>query len=135
MFKKLTEFDYKRTALEAVGFWLAYGGLILLTAMLVGGFLGVVLPPEKISDYANPAGKTIAFVMCLGLSVLILAKKKLLDKFGYIVFVILCGFLPLLTGFPGGLVSVAFLTTRSPAGQPARKPSGQNKKAKKPRKR
>jgi len=120
MFKKLTEFGYKRTIWEAIGFYLAYLVLIFLTAAVAGAFLGAVLPAEKVLAYSNLAGITIAFVMCLGLSGLILTKKKL-NSFGYLLFVVLSGILPLLIGALGGLIPVAFLTTRKPAKKPGKK--------------
>ena len=119
MFKKLTEFSYKRTALEAVGFYLAWLVLLLLTGALAGVFIGSAVPPEKALSYSLIAGQTLAFVMCPTLSGLILAQKKLYS-FGYILLVILTGFVALL-GAVCGLIPAAFLTTRKSAQKPGKK--------------
>jgi len=115
MFKKLTDFGYKRTALEAFGFYLAYFVLIILAAAFAGGVMGVLLPEETALAYANSAGICIALIMTVGLAILVLYEKKLHKDFRYIALVLIIGFLALFTAALGGLIPVAFLTTRGSA--------------------
>lgn len=109
MFKKLMDFSYERTPLEAVGFYLAYFGLGLLIGSLMGGILGLLSFSVKV---IVSLGILSAVVLSLTVSFLILHKKKLLNNFSYIMLAVLSGLLALVAGALGGMIPVAFLTTR-----------------------
>jgi len=131
MFKKLTEFGYKRTAVEALGFYLAYMVLILLVAFLIGAIMGVALSAEIANDYAGTAGVYLMIIAPIILMILVMYEKGLLKDFRYILLTVLIG---ILTSFLAGffdllaLIPVAVLTTLKPA---VRKTAKKTKKTKK----
>ena len=47
MFKNLTDFSYKRTGKEALGFYIGYLVLIVVVGAILGGILGLVLGEES----------------------------------------------------------------------------------------
>jgi hypothetical protein len=112
MFKNLTNFSYKRTVKEALGFYLAYLFLIMILGGLVGGFLGMI---EKDGgfDLGVRIGTTFAVIFSVSLSFLILGKKKLLNNFGFILLALFSGLLAVFIGGLGGLIPAAYMTTRS----------------------
>lgn len=109
MFKELTNLAYRRTALEAVGFYIAYFFLLMLVAMLFSGAFGVVTGKN---DFQTGAviGNIIAIVTSLGLASTICAKKGI-RSFRTIVLVVLSGVGAVLMGGLAGLIPVAYLTT------------------------
>jgi hypothetical protein len=111
MFKNLLNFSYKRSGVEAVGFYLAYFLLILLVAFLFGGLCGVIFP-DHAAVIGYRIGVVLAVCLCLYLSFLILVKKSLLNHYGYLLLAILSGILAVFGGGILGLIPVAFLTTR-----------------------
>ena len=110
MFKKLTEFGYVRTALEAFGFYLAYLLLFILLGGLTGGILGALGVIDL--DTIMHAGMILASVLSVVLSFLVLSQKGLTGNFAYLLLIPVSG----IAGFYGGgflsLIIVAFLTTR-----------------------
>lgn len=114
MFKNLFDFSYKRSALEAFGFYLAYFFLIILGAMLAGGLIGAIFPSSA-SVYGYRLGLTVAVGACVYLSSIVLVKKNLLKNYGYLLLVILSGILALFGGGLLGLIPAAFLSTRKKA--------------------
>ncbi|KKQ80821.1 MAG: hypothetical protein UT02_C0002G0046 [Parcubacteria group bacterium GW2011_GWC2_38_7] len=113
MFKNLTKLGFKRTAKQAIGFYLAYLLLLLLCAGLLGGILAVVLNDTNlIAQISLKLGNIIAITVTLILSFFILKAKKLLGNFKYILVALLSGFLALFLGALAGLIPVAYLTTR-----------------------
>lgn len=114
MFKHLTEFGYTRNAKEAIGFYIAHLILIMLVSALLAPVLGMMM---NIADtdsfnFGLKIGKITAAVITTVIAFLILKEKKLLDNFGYILLALLSGILAVFIGGLGGLIPVAFLTTR-----------------------
>ncbi len=57
-------------------------------------------------------GNIGAIIICPLLSFLILKEKKLLNNFGLIILAILSGLIAVFVGAIGGLIPIAYLTTR-----------------------
>lgn len=111
MFKNLTKFEYKRSTKEAVGFYLAYLLLTILIGGLMGGLVGVVSGGGGF-ELGLRVGQTVAVLVTMGLAVMILKNKGILNKFGNIMLVVLTGFLAFFGGGLLGLIPAAYLTTK-----------------------
>ncbi|MDR2431475.1 MAG: hypothetical protein LBD99_04405 [Candidatus Margulisbacteria bacterium] len=114
MFKKLTDLAYKRTGWQAAGFYLAYLVLGILLSGLLGGISGMFVGAERAEYSGAVVGGTAVVFFTIGLALGILQKKKLLGNFGCLLLVLFAGLLALFLGGLGGLIPVAFLTTRKP---------------------
>lgn len=113
MFKDLTKLGYDRSPSQAVGFYLAYMLLLAAVAALISGIIGSFMPDEKSAfDIGLKIGATIAVLSCLALSLMILKEKKQLDNFSLILLSFLSGLIAIFIGGLGGLIPVAYLTTR-----------------------
>ena len=108
MFKKLTQLEYKRTGLEAFGFYLAY----LFLFMLVAGLIGVLFA----RDYSEAVGLGARFAIVISpiISILVLYKKKQLHNFLYLLLIVLAGIIAMFIGMIGGLIPAAYFTTLEP---------------------
>lgn len=112
MFKHLTNLGYKRNAKEAIGFYIAYLMLIIMAAFLLGSALGIVMDASYSFNFGLKVGNVTAIIITVVTAFLILKEKKLLSNFGYILLVLLSVILAVFLGGLGGLIPVAFLTTR-----------------------
>ena len=113
MFKNLTNFSYKRTWQEAIGFYLAF----LLLSMILGAIAGALFggTANTFSQGFNQGvrvGAIIGIIFCLIISGLLLKEKKLFRNFGYILLALLSGILAAFGGSLLGLIIPAFITTR-----------------------
>ena len=107
MFSNLTNFGYKRSAKEAVGFYLAYLGMLLLFAMLLGGVAGFIF---KISYMQGVLiGAVVAIIASIALATIVVKSKYQLNNFGYLILILLSGVLAIFIGGIGGLIPVAYL--------------------------
>lgn len=110
MFKKLTDLAYKRTAIEAFGFYLAYLLFIVLVAAIMGGVSGLL---GFSSFYSGiKMGAVLGIIFALLLSFLILKAKNILGNFSYILLALLAGVLAVFGGAILGLIPTAYLTTK-----------------------
>lgn len=112
MFKNLFHFAYIRTTQEAIGFYLAYLLFIIVVSMLTSSVLAMVINPVDGYAFGVRVGGITAVVMSTGLAFWILKEKKLFGNFTYVLIALLAGVLALLIGSIGGLIPVAYLTTR-----------------------
>ena len=112
MFKNLLDFGYKRTWLQAVGFYLAYFLLIIIIGFLAGALMGLIFSGGSVSAMGVQIGNILAIVICLALSFTILYKKNQHKNFGLVLLALLSGILAFLGGGLLGLIPAAFLTTR-----------------------
>ncbi len=112
MFNNLINFAYKRNTKEAVGFYIAYLVLIILTAVLLAGVLGSVTGNSDNFNFGVRIGGITAAVACFVLSMMIVKSKKLTVNFLYIALVLLSGILALFGGALIGLIPTAYLSTR-----------------------
>lgn len=114
MFKNLFNFAYKRSLVEAVGFYLAH----LILIILIGGLLAALLafPLGRIDDFnfGLKVGTAFATLYILVISALVIKNKGLLGDFDYVVMIFISGVLAFLGGGLLGLIPIAFLTTESP---------------------
>ena len=114
MFSRLGEPGYRRTPLEAVGFYLVYAVLFVVLAALAGAAVGLLDPPAAESGMSELVGNVVAVLCCLALAVSLLRVKGLI---AHPVFLTIGALGPLLAVFGGallGLIPLAFLTTRAP---------------------
>jgi len=122
MFKNLTNFVYKRNVKEAIGFYIAYLVLVILVAMVLGGIFELVTGDESF-EFGLRIGNVVAIIASVGLFFLILKKKNLMGRFGYIILGLISGLLAFYGGGLLGLIPVAFLTTRESQESLTSKPS------------
>lgn len=115
MLKNLTNFSYKRSWKEALGFYLTY----LLVSISLGGigdmFFGILsralIIDRNFYSSAN-IGTMIIILFCLIIACMVLTRRKLYANFGYVILVLLSGILASFGGSLLGLIIPAFMTTR-----------------------
>lgn len=113
MFSRLFDFGFKRTPVQAFGFYLAFLFLIMLTGALGGSVAGVFAPSaEDAYEFGVKIGSILAVIICVILCALMLKAKNLHTHFGWVLIVFVSGFLALLGGGIGGLLPIAFLSTK-----------------------
>lgn len=112
MFSKLTDFSYKRTGLQAFGFYLTYLIMVML-AGAVAGIIGALAAGEDTGTFSNGVrlGTLIAIVASISLSFQILRAKKI-NSFSLRFLAILAGVLALLGGSLLGMIIPAVFTTK-----------------------
>lgn len=111
MFSNLTNLSVKRTAKQAIGFYIAYLILIALAGGLIGGLISLVTGKGDF-DTGLVMGTYAAVVFSVVISFIIIYKKNLLGNYLYLILVILSGILALGGGGLLGLIPAAYLTTR-----------------------
>jgi chromate transport protein ChrA len=111
MFKNLTDYGYQRNAKEAIGFYLAYLFLIIFSCGILGGLIGMITQSGDFSLGVR-VGSILAVMAAIVLSFLILKEKKSLDNIGCILLAVISGVLAFLAGGLGGLIPVAYLTSK-----------------------
>ncbi len=115
MFKKLTDFSYKRNWKEAVGFYLAYFLVGLILSGIAGGLSSISSETITFSegfDAGMGIGAMVAVVYSLIISFIVLIQKKLYKNFWYVILALSSGLLAILGGLLLGLMISAFMTTR-----------------------
>ncbi|OGC05723.1 hypothetical protein A2526_05555 [candidate division WOR-1 bacterium RIFOXYD2_FULL_36_8] len=108
MFKNLTDFGYKRSALQALGFYLAYLLLTIMIGFLAGGIMGMF-------GYGFMDGLKVGTLSAIVISTLLsifTVKAKNLLNFTNILFIIATGILAFFGGAFLGLILPAYLTTK-----------------------
>ncbi len=119
MFKKLSDFSYERNWKEAIGFYLAYLLLGIILGFASGFILGVFIYSvgtihnfETNYEIGRRVGVSFYMIYILVIFVLLLAKKKMLNNFGYILLGLFNLILSVFGGAIFGLIIPAFITTR-----------------------
>lgn len=110
MFKNLLSFETQRTALQALGFYIAYLIVTMLMGGIISGATGIATNNGSF-EFGARIGAVLAIIICLTLSITVVAKKKQLKSFVYLLCIILSGGLALFLGGIGGLIPTAYLTT------------------------
>ena len=111
MFGQLSDFGHQRSAVQALGFYLAYllTGIIFLA--LLGAVAGMIVP-----GFGFEGGLTLgtigAVIISPVLALLVLRAKGLLGNIGFLVLALLSGGAAAVGGLILGLIVAAFLTTR-----------------------
>ncbi|MFW5808422.1 MAG: hypothetical protein ACOCWH_05165 [Spirochaetota bacterium] len=111
MFKNLTVFEYTRSVKEAIGFYLAYLLLFIVVGAVFGAVASFVTTMDPVAA-GTRAGMLVAFLLTAYLAFSLLRRKRLLNNFGFILLALLSVLLALILGGIGGLIPVAYLTTR-----------------------
>lgn len=109
MFKELTNFSYQRTTKEAIGFYLAYLGALMIISAVLGAILSVIVQ----NNVGFKVGVVVAIIASTGISFWIIKEKNLLNHFEMILLALLAGVLAVFLGGLGGLIPAAYLTTRA----------------------
>lgn len=116
MFANLTNFSYKRTAKEAIVFYLAYLVLGFILGAVAGALGAVILAKggseTEVYSAAAQSGMVVAILYPMVISFLILKGKNLTSNFGYILLAVAAGILGYFGGALLGLIPAAFLTTK-----------------------
>jgi hypothetical protein len=106
MFKEVFDFGYRRSATQAIGWYVIF--------MAIGGVLsGVAGAIFGATTFANGAavGGRFAVIFVILLSVLILWNRK--KTIPYVFLALLGVMISLFLGVLGGLIPLAYLTTRA----------------------
>lgn len=109
MFSDIFKLHIKRTALQALGFYIAYLLLLIIVCAIAGAIAGTLSGGGF--QAGLEIGQFIAILSCLILGFAIL-KQKSTFSLGYVLLALLAGVLAALGGGLLGLIPVAFLTTR-----------------------
>lgn len=115
MFSNLTDFSFKRSAIQAVGFYIAYLVLTIVLGALAGGVFSILTSDLTVAgSYLSGVriGAVLAVVVSTSLAFVVVSKKQRLSNFFYLILIALSGILALLAGGLAGLIIPAFLTTR-----------------------
>lgn len=115
MFKKLTEFSYKRNWKEAIGFYLAYFLVGLILAGISGELSSIQSGATTFSegfDAGFRIGAIVVIIYSLIISFVVLIQRKLYKNFGWVILALLSGLLAAFGGLLLGLAIPAFITTR-----------------------
>jgi hypothetical protein len=110
MFSNLTNYAYKRSPLQALGFYIAYLILIILVGGVLGGIAGLLFEENSFAISLR-LGVITAIITCLALAILVVSKKNQWSNFLAIFLIVLSPFLAFLLGGIGGLLPVSYLTT------------------------
>ena len=111
MFGRLSDFGHQRSAVQAIGFYLAYlvAGIVFLAVL--GGVAGAIIPGFGF-DGGLTLGTIGAVIISPVLSLLVMRAKGLLGHIGFLLLAVLSGGAAAIGGLILGLMFVAFLTTR-----------------------
>jgi hypothetical protein len=111
MFKKLTEFTYKRNFKEAVGFYFAYLLLIMILSGTIAGISSALINSTDYFEFGTRVGTVVGSISCIFLAFTILKGKNLLNNFFYLILALISGILPLFAGALLGLIIPAYFST------------------------
>lgn len=110
MFTRLTDLGFKRTATQALGFYLAYLSLGMLVGFLSGAVAGMLGLIENYSGGVD-AGALAVIPFCIALAITIGVKKGIALEFKMLVLYAITGICAVFLGALLGLVIPAYLTT------------------------
>lgn len=121
MFKNLTDFGYKRTKLEAFGFYVAYFVFGFIIGAVANVILVSIISPgantsEAVLEASKIASPYVVLISCVyttSLAALIMKAKGLFKDFGMIVLLVVTTGLTAILGCLGGLIPVAIISTSS----------------------
>ena len=105
MFKHLLDLSYKRTGVQALGFYIAYFIVLLLIITLLGG----IFTSDFDEGFRFGAASVVSASFILAF--LTLYNKRRINHLGYFLLAASAGIIALFIGLPGGLIPVAYLTT------------------------
>ncbi len=111
MFGRLSDFEYQRTPVQALGFYLAYLVTGVVFMAVLGAIAGLIVP-----NFGFEGGLTLgtvgAVIVSPIMALLVLRAKGLFGHIGFLLVALLSGVSAAFGGLLLGLIFVAFLTTR-----------------------
>ncbi|MEM7647691.1 MAG: hypothetical protein AAF283_00825 [Cyanobacteria bacterium P01_A01_bin.70] len=116
MFKQLSNLAYQRTAIEAVGFYIAYLLLCILLGAIGGGIAGIFA--EDPFQAGLIIGSIVSVVFCAALALAVAMQKSVLSDFFAWILIVLAVLLAILIGGIGGLLPISILSTRPSKSNP-----------------
>jgi len=120
MFKNLLDFSFKRTFIQALGFYIAYFVLGAVLCGIVSGITGQILSAigyPGIETFTGgykiglKVGAFVAVVYCSILSFLVLKQKQLFTQFGAILIALTSILFSIAGACLLGLIPIAILST------------------------
>ena len=116
MFKNLFDLSVKRTGIEILGFYLFYSIAGSIAAGFICGILIFILHPQSlitndIQRLASLYGAIAAILYGVGLSLAIIASKKIFNSFKAVMLTIIAVVLLFFFGALVGMIPVAYLTS------------------------
>ena len=116
MFKNLLDLSVKRTGIEILGFYLFYSIAGSIAAGFICGILIFILYPQSlitndIQRLASLYGAVAAILYGVGLSIAIIASKRIFNSFKAVLFTIFSVILLFFFGALVGMIPVAYLTS------------------------
>ena len=115
MFKKISQFEYKRSVWEAVGFYIAYLLVLFLIQIVMGVTIGLVIENDSTHFLGIELARlsSIVFVLiCIFILYFVLRRKALLSFPKAIFWLLIVAIFSLLGGGLLGLLPIAYLTTK-----------------------
>ena len=117
MIKKLAEFGYVRSPLEAVGFYVVWLIVLMVSAGLVAMAIGSIIlgsaaTPEDSLVTGIRIGTVIGVLFSVMLSMLIAHRKKLLQDMVTLLLIVASGLVATFGGGLLGMIIPAYLSTR-----------------------
>lgn len=109
MFENIFNFELKRTAKQAFGFYLAFLILITVAIMVVVGILSLAFP-SNFQDGLK-IGSLLGTLSTSLISIQIIRKKRMFT-FGYILMVMIGVFFNIFGGCIVGLIPISYITTK-----------------------
>ncbi len=115
MFKELFNFSFRRNALQAFGWYLSFFLLASIAGGVAGGTVGFILRIEanfnNIVKWSETAGLIASLFMEIVLGYMLVKSREL--RFMNVLLVLIGALLSLFIGALGGLIPLAYLTTRT----------------------
>ena len=111
MFENIFNFELKRTAKQAFGFYFAFLILITVANIIVGGLLSITI----YSNFQNGVkiGSVLGTISTSLISIQMISKKRMFT-FGYILMAMIGVVLNIFGGCIVGLIPISYLTTKEP---------------------
>lgn len=111
MFDKLSDYKYRRTTSQAIGFYVAYLILIVIVGALAGAVVGPMVSSVDPYNSGVRVGVVTAIVISTLLSYSVASQKRLTKNTKFLLLVLSSGVLAFLGGGLLGLIPTAYLTT------------------------
>jgi hypothetical protein len=117
VFRHLTDYEYRRSPLEVVGFYIAWWLLLSVAGAIIGAIgadISYQIGAPSGSTVGTVLGVVLAVIASVALSAAILSSKSALGHPGYLLLALasILGAVPF--GSVVGLLAPAFLSTRAP---------------------
>jgi len=109
MFSKLIDYSYKRSPLQAVGFYLTYVFIIAFSSIAASGIIGKSIALDDNGNYLVGVVTATIFAFILALAIAI--NKNIYKDYKIIILVVISPIIAFYAGTIAGLLPVTYLTT------------------------